>query len=116
MQAQDGDGLARELRDGVLWLAFDRPHASNAIDSALAQSFAAALEGAALDPAVGAIIMTGAGEKVFSAGIDIKNPGGIDHEALSARRRATVGTCLGAMIDFEKPLVPAGDWSAVGLP
>ena len=115
MQVQGRDGLARELRDGVLWLAFDRPHASNAIDSALAQSFAAALEGAALDPAVGAIIITGAGAKVFSAGIDVKNPDGIDHEALSARRRATVGRCLGAMIDFEKPLVAAVDGPAIGL-
>jgi len=118
MQAQGGrsqNGLARELRDGVLWLAFDRPRASNAIDFALAQSFAAALEGAALDPAVGAIVMTGAGDKVFSAGIDIKNPDGIEREVLSARRRDTVGTCLSAMIAFEKPLVAAVNGPAIGL-
>lgn len=118
MQAQGGgggSGLARELRDGVLWLAFDRPHASNAIDSALGQAFAAALDDAARDPAVGAIIMTGAGDKVFSAGIDIKNPDGIDHEALSARRRDTVGKCLSAIVDFEKPLVAAVNGPAIGL-
>jgi enoyl-CoA hydratase/carnithine racemase len=113
MQTQGG--LARELRDGVLWLAFDRPRASNAIDFALAQSFAAALEDAALDPAVGAVVMTGSGAKVFSAGIDIKNPDNVDHEALSARRRDTVGKCLGAVVDFEKPLVAAVDGPAIGL-
>ena len=99
----------------MLWLAFDRPHASNAIDSALGQAFAAALDDAARDPAVGAIIMTGAGDKVFSAGIDIKNPDGIDHEALSARRRDTVGKCLSAIVDFEKPLVAAVNGPAIGL-
>ena len=118
MQAQDGgsgNGLARELRDGVLWLAFDRPHASNAIDSALGQAFAAALDNAARDPAVGAVIMTGAGDKMFSAGIDIKNPDGVDQEALSARRRDIVGKCLGAIVDFEKPLVAAVNGPAIGL-
>jgi enoyl-CoA hydratase/carnithine racemase len=118
MQAQGGDnsgGIARELRGGVLWLAFDRRHASNAIDSALGQAFAVALDDAARDSAVGAVIMTGAGDKVFSAGIDIKNPDGIDREALSARRRDTVSKCLGAIVDFEKPLVAAVNGPAIGL-
>ena len=118
MEAQGGgsqNGLAREVRDGVLWLAFDRPRASNAIDSALAQAFAAALADAARDSAVGAVIMTGAGDRVFSAGIDIKNPDDIDREALSARRRDTVGKCLGAIVDFEKPLVAAVNGPAIGL-
>jgi enoyl-CoA hydratase/carnithine racemase len=59
--------------------------------------------------------MSGAGDKVFSAGIDIKNPDGIDHEALSARRRDTVGKCLSAIVDFEKPLVAAVNGPAIGL-
>jgi enoyl-CoA hydratase/carnithine racemase len=111
----DRSGLARELRDGVLWLAFDRPHASNAIDSALGQAFAAALEDAARNPAVEAVIMTGAGDKVFSAGIDIKNPDGIDDVALSSRRRYSVGKCLSAVVEFEKPLVAAVNGPAIGL-
>lgn len=109
------DGLARERRDGVLWLAFDRPRASNAIDTALSRAFAAALDEAARDTAVGAVIITGAGDKVFCAGIDIKNPDGIEHEALSARRRDTVSMCLTAVVDFEKPLVAAVNGHAIGL-
>jgi enoyl-CoA hydratase/carnithine racemase len=109
------DGLTRELRNGVLWLAFDRPRAANAIDAPLAKAFADALAQAAAEESVGAVVMTGAGEKVFSAGIDVKNPDNLEHVALSALRRGVVATCLSAIVDFEKPLVAAVNGHAVGL-
>ena len=108
------DGLTRELRDGVLWLAFDRPRAANAIDAPLARAFAAALAQAAGDDSVGAVVMTGGGEKVFSAGIDVKNPDNLEHVALSALRRGIVATSLSAIVDFEKPLVAAVNGVAAG--
>ena len=100
-------GLTRQLRDGVLWLAFDRVSTSNAIDAALSQAFAAALAEAAKDAMVVAVVMTGAGARVFSAGIDIKNPAALEHAALAGRRRETVAACLHAIIEFQKPLVAA---------
>ena len=108
-------GLTRQLRDGVLWLAFDRARASNAIDGALSQAYASALAQAAGDAMVVAVVMTGAGSKVFSAGIDIKNPAALEHEALAARRRETVAGCLNAIVDFGKPLVAAVNGPAIGL-
>jgi enoyl-CoA hydratase/carnithine racemase len=103
------------MRDGVLWLAFDRVKASNAIDAALAREFASALTQAAGDAMVVAVVMTGAGDKVFSAGIDVKNPDALDHEALAARRRETVAACLNAIVEFGKPLVAAVNGPAIGL-
>ena len=108
-------GLTRQLRDGVLWLAFDRTRASNAIDTALSQAFAAALAAAAKDAMVVAVVMTGAGDKVFSAGIDVKNPQSLEHAALAAQRRETVAACLYAIIEFQKPLVAAVNGPAIGL-
>jgi enoyl-CoA hydratase/carnithine racemase len=108
-------GLAQQLRDGVLWLAFDRPRASNAIDAALSQALAAALTEAANDAMVVAAVITGAGDKVFSAGIDIKNPDALEHEALATLRRETVARCLGAIVEFAKPLVAAVNGPAIGL-
>jgi enoyl-CoA hydratase len=113
-QEHTSSGLTREMREGVLWLAFDRPRAANAVDGALAHAFAAALIDAARDAAVGAVVMTGAG-KVFSAGIDIGNPDKLDHEALSARRRGAVDSCLSAIIGFDKPLVAAVNGPSIGL-
>ena len=109
------DGLTRELRDDILWLAFDRPRAANALDAPLARAFAAALAQAAGDDSVGAVVMTGGGEKVFSAGIDVKNPDNLEHVALSALRRGIVASSLSAIVDFEKPLVAAVNGHAVGL-
>lgn len=109
------NGLTREARDAVLWLAFDRPGAANAIDRPLAQALAAALAEAAGDASVGAVVMTGAGEKAFSSGIDVKNPDNLEHAALSAHRRGVVTTCLSAIVDFEKPLVAAVNGHAIGL-
>jgi enoyl-CoA hydratase/carnithine racemase len=108
-------GIVRELHDGVLWLAFNRPRASNAINVTLARAFADALNGAARDPAVSAVVMTATGDKVFSAGIDVKNPDALDRVELSARRRETVDKCLTAIVDFEKPLVAAVNAPAIGL-
>ena len=108
-------GLTRRLRDGVLWLAFDRPRASNAIDAALSEAFTAALTEAARDAMVVAVVMTGGGAKVFSAGIDIKNPDALDHDLLSARRRETVAACLHGIVEFQKPLVAAVNGPAIGL-
>lgn len=113
--AQEGCGLTRELRGDVLWLAFDRPRASNAINSTLAQAFFMALAQAAHDDSVAAVVITGNGDKLFSAGIDIKNPDNLDHEALSTHRRNAVSACLAAIVDFEKPLVAAVNGPAIGL-
>lgn len=108
-------GLARDTRDGVLWLAFDRPRAANAVDAPLAQAFAAELAQAAGDSSVAAVVMTGSGAKVFSAGIDVKNPDNLEHAALSAHRRQVVTTCLSAIVEFEKPFVAAVNGHAIGL-
>lgn len=111
----DSGGLAREIRGEVLWLMFDRPRASNAVDGTLAQAFSAALMQAVTDPAVAAVVISGVGSRVFSAGIDVKNPGQLDHESLSAYRRGAVSACLSAIVDFEKPLVAAVNGPAIGL-
>ena len=57
---------------GVRVITINRPHRSNALSPALIQSFLEALDAALFDDAVGAIVITGAGEKAFCAGADIK--------------------------------------------
>lgn len=109
------NGLARSLHDGVLTLALDRPRASHAVDGALSSALAAELRAAQADSAIAAVILTATGEKVFSAGIDVKNPDNLAHEALSKYRRETVTRCLEAIVDFDKPLVAAVNGHAIGL-
>jgi len=108
-------GLSSALRDGVLWLKFDRPRAGNAVNADVADALATALAQADKDAAIEAAVLTGAGEKIFSAGIDVKNPDNLPHEALAARRRGAVEHCLEAILAFDKPLLAAVNGYAIGL-
>ena len=112
---ETASGLGRAHRDGVLWLSFDRPRAGNAVNADVAQALADALSHAASDAGIEAVVLTGAGEKIFSAGIDVKNPDNLPHEALAARRRGAVEHCLEAILAFDKPLLAAVNGYAIGL-
>jgi enoyl-CoA hydratase len=63
--------VTSEARGGVLVITIDRPHARNAIDRAVAEGIAAALDRLDADDALAVGIITGAGG-YFSAGMDLK--------------------------------------------
>ena len=66
------DILITEIRDGVATLTLNRPRQMNALSAELRRRLVAALDGLAGDDAVRAVIVTGAGEKAFTAGVDLK--------------------------------------------
>jgi enoyl-CoA hydratase/carnithine racemase len=99
---------------GILCLTFNRPYAANAIDEALADAFCAAFEEAASEEAVKAVVLSGAGARVFCAGVDLKNPTGLPALQLAESRRQRVARCLDALLSFEKPLIAALNGVASG--
>ena len=60
-----------ELRDGVLIATLNREERRNAIDPDTANELEAIFNHAEKDPAVGALLITGAGERSFCAGEDL---------------------------------------------
>jgi enoyl-CoA hydratase len=60
-----------ERRDGVLLITLNRPEARNAVNLAVAEGIAAALDALDADPDVTVGVLTGAGEG-FCAGMDLK--------------------------------------------
>ena len=66
------DEIVRERRGHVLLLTINRPEARNAINRATALALEAALDEAETDDDVWVIVLTGAGDKAFSAGMDLK--------------------------------------------
>ncbi len=60
-----------ETHGRVGLVRLNRPQALNALNAALIEELNQALEGFELDPAIGAIVLTGS-EKAFAAGADIK--------------------------------------------
>ncbi len=62
--------------DGVARLTIDRAESRNALDPATVAGLARGIESALADPDVRAIVLTGAGEKAFCAGADLKAASG----------------------------------------
>lgn len=60
-----------ELRDGVLIITLNRPHARNAMNADMAEQIGDALERAHHDPDVRVVVLTGAGEQAFCGGGDL---------------------------------------------
>ena len=65
------NALLSELKDGVLTLTFNRPEARNALTPDMLTKMRDELARAELDPDVGCIMLTGAGD-AFCAGGDVK--------------------------------------------
>jgi len=63
--------LKLERQDGVATLTLDRPGALNALDPTTLRALRATLRELDGDPDVRALVVTGAGERAFSAGADI---------------------------------------------
>jgi enoyl-CoA hydratase len=57
---------------GIGWITLNRPEILNALDKDMLQQLASVLEKMRTDDLVRAVIVTGSGEKAFSAGADIK--------------------------------------------
>lgn len=56
----------------VTVVTLNRPEAANALDPATMRGLGRALDDAAADPGVLAVVMTGAGDRVFCAGLDLR--------------------------------------------
>jgi enoyl-CoA hydratase len=66
------DILLTDIRDGVATLTLNRPRQMNALSAELRRRFCEALEALGNDDSVAVVIITGAGEKAFTAGVDLK--------------------------------------------
>ena len=61
-----------ERRDHIMLITLNRPEVRNAVNAKLARAVGKALDEADADASVRAVIMTGAGDKAFCAGADLK--------------------------------------------
>ena len=64
--------ILTEITNNILVITLNRPDAGNALNGALSEGLSNALTDAETNPEVRAIVVTGAGEKIFCAGMDLK--------------------------------------------
>ncbi len=67
----EGTNVLKQVAGRVATLTINRPEKRNALDAATRSAFVRALDELERDPAVRAVIVTGAGDKAFIAGADI---------------------------------------------
>src|SRR5438552_16839743 len=66
------ENLLYEKKDGIAYITFNRPKVLNALNRKTVEELQHALFDARDDAAVRVLILTGAGEKAFVAGADIR--------------------------------------------
>ncbi len=64
--------ILTENRDGVFLLTLNRPQSMNSVNRELLAALAEEVKAIAFDPAVRVVVITGAGEKAFCSGADLK--------------------------------------------
>lgn len=111
------DVVLLDVKDGIALVTLNRPDKLNALNYELIDRLMALLDSIEVDAAVRAIILTGAGDRAFSAGADI-------HEFSSSVRRGADtalrdfvrrGQAMTARLEaFRKPVIAAINGLAFG--
>ena len=107
------ENLRVEREGGILTVTIDRPKVLNALNAATLGELDSAFGNAAHDPEVGAVILTGGGEKAFVAGADINELKALG--PLEAKSVAGYGQQVFTRIErLGKPVVAAVNGFALG--
>jgi enoyl-CoA hydratase/carnithine racemase len=107
------------VRDGVALITLNRPEARNAMSDKLTPALRTQIKERGEDPAVGALLITGAGT-AFCSGGDVKGMGGhgprgqmgFDERLTDLRQRQAALT--GALVAVRKPTIAALPGAAAG--
>ena len=96
----------------VATLTINRPERMNAMDSHAHLALSEALDSAAASEAVRVVVLTGAGDRAFSAGRDLKELAGGDDPEVAARWAKV--TRLTDRFDYSKPIIARVSGMALG--
>lgn len=112
------------LDEGVAWITLNRPEAGNALTAGMRDQVVAWLEEASADLAVRVVVLTGAGEKGFCTGADLRSSGSGPTRPEGAPERAVGDAArlirtgwqrlVSAVLDCEKPVIAAVNATAAG--
>ena len=102
-----------ESHASVAVVTLNRPEVHNAVDEAMRVQFAAVMAQAAADPAIGVVVITGAGLRAFSAGLDLREFAATPLSVTARRRQRRARA--NPLVDFAKPVIAAVNGVAIGF-
>ncbi len=111
------DSILLEINDGIALVTLNRPDKLNALNYELIDRLMATLHAIETDDGVRAVILTGAGERAFSAGADIHEFAGSVRRGRDTAIRDFVrrGQAMTARLEaFTKPVIAAVNGLAFG--
>ncbi|MFE7224053.1 enoyl-CoA hydratase/isomerase family protein [Nocardioides sp. NPDC057577] len=103
--------LLVEVSDRVAVITLNRPEVRNAINARVQTDLRAALDACRNDDTVGAVVLTGAGEKAFAAGADI---GQLQNYDLHTGLVSSMQRLYDEVETYEKPTIAAVNGYALG--
>jgi enoyl-CoA hydratase len=99
--------LVERPQDGVAVVTFNRPEAMNALSKALRAALNQAIRELDADDSVRVIVLTGAGERAFTAGLDLKELGTDPLGMRAANATTPEENPALAVLDCKKPIIGA---------
>jgi len=100
----EGDSLLVDVADGIATITLNRPKQHNALSRELRNNLVVALRAIEADDAVGVVIITGAGDKAFSVGADLKE---FDTAPLKPAEMGVDSLAMQAFAWLSKPTIAA---------
>jgi enoyl-CoA hydratase len=100
-------------RDRIAVVTLNRPHADNAISTEMGARLTEVIESIAVRPAVRVVVLTGAGERAFSVGSDLRQRKNMTKEAW-LRQRQDFDRTLYTVRQLRKPILAAVNGMAYG--
>ncbi|MES1924045.1 enoyl-CoA hydratase/isomerase family protein [Salinisphaera sp. T31B1] len=103
------------VRDGIAHVRLNRPDVLNAMHAPMRDAFIACLAGLNEEPAVAAVVITGAGGRAFSAGQDLDEAVGFAGAARIEAWMRHQGAVIAAVRNMDKPVVAGFNGVATGV-
>ncbi|MEM1402378.1 MAG: crotonase/enoyl-CoA hydratase family protein [Pseudomonadota bacterium] len=121
MADQSFNVINLDIEDGIATITLNRPHKMNAFTSQMAHEMISAFDITDADDSVGAVIVTGSGDRAFCAGADLS--GGEDtfnYDAQGEKERSQAPRDEGGLVTLRifnslKPVIAAINGVAVGV-
>lgn len=112
--AKNEEVVLLSKREHIAVVTLNRPEAMNSLNSAVFSGLKKIIDEMEKDDDIRAIIITGAGDKAFCAGIDLRERKGMSSKEVNSLRSDIIFPCFKSLEDMKKPLIGAINGLSLG--